>query len=149
MISIGVGIGIVWFFLSSYDFTPITKENGYGIEVKLVYSESYLPFMCPVPCEGTHFSLEVTSEKNAFLRGYNICNGITCVKNDGSNVFLRSGAPAEDHSLIGVFGIESWKVGDTVDIRVKVTDAVPTADHYAPDESKLVFVDLGETKIIG
>lgn len=31
MISIGVGIGIVWFFLGSYDFTPITKENKFPL----------------------------------------------------------------------------------------------------------------------
>ena len=149
IIPIAIGIGIIGFFLNSYDFTTSTKENKYGVEAKLVYSENYLPFMCPVPCEGTHFSLDVTSEKNAFFLGYNICNGITCVKNYGSNVFLRAGAPASDHTIVPVWGIESWKSGDIVDIRVKVAEAVPTDNYYATDPSNLIFVDLGKSKITG
>jgi len=73
--------GIIYYVAISYDFTPSTRENEFGISAKLAYSDSYLPIMCPISsCQSTHFKLVVSSQKDIFLRGYNICKEIFCVK---------------------------------------------------------------------
>ena len=158
--TVAIGIYIIWFFTSSYDFSTYTKDNPLGIEAKVIYN--YNPYlMCPfLPCHPSKtFQLDFTSKEGSELISYNICDGIFCTKKDSfenhiinaheQNPGIAFGKVTAYESGPIMLGDLSWKVGDTVNIRIKVMP-VTLLDNGSliryPE--KIMFVDLGESKII-
>ncbi len=158
--TVAIGIYTIWFFTNSYDFSTSTKDDPLGIEAKVTYN--YNPYlMCPfLPCHPSKtFQLSFTSKEGSELIAYNICNGIFCIKKDSFEnrvinaheqnpaiTFPRATAYQAGPIMLGDL---SWKVGDTVNIRIKVMP-VTLLDNGSliryPE--KIMFVDLGESKII-
>jgi hypothetical protein len=158
--TVATGIYIIWFFTNSYDFSAFTKDNPLGIEANVIYN--YNPYlMCPfLPCHPSEtFQLNFTSKEGSELISYNICDGIFCIKKDSfENHIINAHAQITGVSFGRttaykaspvMLGDLSWKVGDTVNIRVKVMP-VTVLDNGSliryPE--KIMFVDLGESKII-
>jgi hypothetical protein len=158
-IAMAIGIYTIWFFTNSYDFSTYTKDNPLGIEANVIYD--YNPYlMCPqLPCHAANtFQLNFTSKEGSELMSYNICDGLSCTKKESFenhivNVYPKSavikfgGVSAYKAGPV-MLGDLSWKVGDTVNIRVKVIP-VTMLDNGSliryPE--KIMFVDLGESQI--
>jgi hypothetical protein len=117
--------------------------------------------MCPfLPCHSSKtFQLNFTSKESSELIAYNICDGIFCTKKESFESHIIN-AHAQNPSIsFGritaykaspvMLGDLSWKVGDTVNIRIKVMP-VTLLDNGSliryPEN--IMFVDLGESKII-
>jgi hypothetical protein len=159
-VAIALVIYMVWLFTSSYDFSTYTKDNPLGIEANVIYNYN-LDLMCPqLPCHASNtFQLNFTSNEGSELIAYNICDGIFCTKKAGFDnnipyVHLTiaainfGGVPTYSAGPV-MLGDLLWKVGDTVNIRVKVMPVTILDNgsliHYP---EKIMFVDLGESKII-
>lgn len=159
-IATAIGIYIIWFFINSYDFSTYTKDNPLGIEAKVIYD--YNPYlMCPfLPChQSKTFQLNFTSKEGSELIAYNICNGIFCTKKEGFenhiiNVHpkilgINLGSVTAYYAGPVILGDLSWKVGDTVNIRIKAMPVTMLDNGSLIHHSeKIMFVDLGEAKII-
>ena len=159
-IAIAIGIYTIWFFTSSYDFSTYIKDNQLGIEANVIYD--YNPYlMCPqLPCHAYNtLQLNFTSKDGSELIAYNVCDGIFCTKKEGfenhvisvhpKNAAINFGGVTAYTASPVMLGDLSWKVGDKVNIRVKVMP-VTMLDNGSliryPE--KTMFVDLGESKII-
>ena len=158
--TVAIGIYIIWFFTNSYDFSTSTKDNPLGIEAKVIYAYNR-DLMCQfLPCHTSKiFQLNFTSKQGSELISYNICDGIVCTKKDSfenhvinahaQNPSISFGRITAYQASPVILGDLSWKVGDTVNIRIKVMP-VTLLDNGSliryPE--KIMFVDLGESKII-
>ncbi len=155
-----IGIYTIWFFTSSYDFSTYTKDNPLGIQANVIYNfNPYL--MCPqLPCHASNtFQLNFTSKEGSELIAYNICDGMFCIKKEGFENHIISVHPKIAGINFGeasayqsgpvMLGNVTWKVNDTVNIRIK---AIPVTllDNgsliYYPEN--MMLVDLGESKIV-
>ncbi|MGI0073402.1 MAG: hypothetical protein ACREA3_06295 [Nitrosotalea sp.] len=159
-VAIAIGIYMIWFFTSSYDFSTYTKDNPLGFEANVIYN--YNPYlMCPqLPCHASNtFQLNFTSIEGSELIAYNICDGIFCTKKEGFDnhvIYVHpkiaginfGSVPAYNAGPV-MLGDLPWKVGDTVNIRIKVMPVTILDNgsliHYP---EKTMFVDLGKSKII-
>ena len=158
--TVAIGIYIIWFFTNSYDFSTSTKDNLLGIEAKVIYD--YNRYMtCPfLPCHTSKtFQLNFTSREGSELIAYNICDGIFCIKKDNfENRVINAHAQNQGIAFGRVTAYEagpiilgdlSWKVGDTVNIRIKVMPLTLLDNgSLIRYPEKIMFVDLGESKII-
>jgi hypothetical protein len=159
-IATAIGIYIIWFFTSSYDFSTYAKDNPLGIEAKVIYD--YNPYlMCPFsPCHTSKtFQLNFTSKQGSELMAYNICDGIFCIKKDSFESRIINAQAQNPSIAFGrvnayeagpiILGDLPWKVGDTVNIRVKAMP-VTLLDNgsLVRYPEKTMSVDLGESKII-
>ncbi|MGI0102648.1 MAG: hypothetical protein ACREA7_08660 [Nitrosotalea sp.] len=159
-IATAIGVFIIWFFTSSYDFSTYTKDNSLGIEANVIYD--YNPnLMCNfLPCHTSKtFQLNFTSKEGSELISYNICDGIFCTKKAGfENHIINAGAQNHEIAFGSVTSYKAgpiilgdlpWTVGDTVDIRMKVMPVTVLDNgsliHYP---ERTMFVDLGKSKII-
>lgn len=137
---------------NSYDFSPSTKENPYGFEAVLAYQRN-LTHSCMIPpCHPVDvFTFSFHSEKPAWLVGYNICGGISCIKANGGKNY-QSASPHLSENVekwaFSTIGNLPWKVGDTVNIRVKVMPAIILEDGRVVEGNRTDFIDLGESKVI-
>ncbi|MFB5620476.1 MAG: hypothetical protein ACE5RC_05030 [Nitrosopumilus sp.] len=144
LIIIGMSIILLGLFLaySLQNTTAYNDENIYKISAKIIRSESALPIMCPTdPCPITHFSLSIKSETPAVLEEYLICNGFSCIKNENTHYDIKYS------NLIPLFGIDSWKVGDTVSIKIGVSTLYDVQYTHPPPITR--FIDLGQSMIEG
>lgn len=132
----------------SSDSTNYSTENIYGISAKVVRSTHLLPIFCPIEenkeeyCSNTHFRLIVKSETTAILERYKICNGSSCIEKDGLG--YKTNVPS---SVIPLYGIESWKIGDTVSIKVGASIAYD--ESYTHPYPVTNYIDLGQSVIGG
>jgi len=145
---------MTWTFADSYDFAPSTKDNPLSVEARVVYGID-TAIMCPQePCSPPSpiFQFRYYSHLPMQLLGYNICDGISCIKNEGFVTYTitkpgLSGHPEQWGG--GTIGNVPWKIGDTVHIRVKVEPVtINDSGNIIPQSDKMMFVDLGESKII-
>lgn len=136
-------IGVMLFFLHYYDFITSTKENEFGIHALVVRVPPFMGGCDNPPCHYSGYVLKVSSKKHAFLTGYNICKEIFCVSEDGLSVSLD-----ETYVMTPIISDVPWKVGDTVNIRVKVTPLYNMAGSFIPNPQNVIFVDLGNSKVI-
>lgn len=159
-IAIAIGIYTIWFFTNSYDFSTYRKDNPLGIEANVICN--YNPYlMClQLPCHASDiFQLNFTSKEGSELIAYNICDGILCTKKEGFENHVINVHP----KIVGInfggvtaytadpiiLGDLPWKVGDTVNIRLKVIPVtIPDNGSLIRYPEKIMFVDLGESKII-
>lgn len=129
------------------DYVKYSDENLYGISAKVVRSTHLLPIFCPIEnkeeyCSNTHFRLIVKSETPAILERYKICNGSSCIEKDGLG--YKTNVPS---SVIPLYGIESWKIGDTVSIKVGASIAYD--ESYTHPYPVTNYIDLGQSVIGG
>lgn len=162
--------GIVFFFPSAIsgtaersesvnlDLSNITTENPLGIKAQ-VKMEVDTTISCPTKCTippTPH--LVLTSEKGAQFVGYQVCDGVSCKKDNLDNSLYvhlvqvpqnYSGAVSLEASHINL-GNLSWQVGDTVHVLVKAFPVTLQPNNVVTRElKKTMTVDLGQSKIIG
>ncbi|HET6458173.1 MAG TPA: hypothetical protein VFG24_04770 [Nitrosopumilaceae archaeon] len=143
-----VAASVIWYF-TSYDPTPVTKENNFGISALVIHSP--MSMGCPTEyCTLHEHYLKINSKSKTFLVGYNICDGNSCVKKDGMSISL----PVLDVLHPGYQRLPlpdnlPWKDGDAVNIQVKVPNAsiIDNAITY-PTHTPKIWVDLGKFEIV-
>ena len=149
-VSITIGSVLVWYFASFYDFAPSTTDNPFGINATVSYVHNLRISCIRQPCEPFNaFGLSYTSQKPVQLISYNICGGIYCIKQGNFASYGRGGTP--DNPVWGgstTLGDIPWKVGDTVDVRLKFQPVIikENGDMY-PEPEMTMFIDLGQSKI--
>jgi hypothetical protein len=136
-------LGITLFFLYYYDLMPSTKENEFGIHALIVSAPPFMGGCEKTPCQQSDYDLKINSKKHVFLTGYNICKEIFCIRQDGLSVPLD-----EAYVMTPIINHIHWKVGDTVNIRVKVSPSYNMAGGYIPNSLNTSFVDLGNSIVI-
>lgn len=150
VISISIGSASILYFASFYDFAPSTTNNPFGINVTVSYMHNLKISCIRQPCEPVNaFGLSYTSQKPVQLISYNICGGIYCIKQGNFASYGRGGTP--DSPVWGgstTLGEIPWKVGDTVNVRLKVQPVtIKENGDMVPEPEKMVFIDLGQSKI--
>ena len=143
-------IGAMLFLLYCYDSTPVTKENTFGINALGIHRPVGLG--CPtVTCHFPDYYLKINSKSKTFLVGYNICDGNSCVKQDGLAISLP---------LVDVLHPEyqelplpdnlPWKDGDPINIQVKVPNSFifDSASTFDSTHAQKIWVDLGKSEIV-
>jgi hypothetical protein len=153
-ISSVITIGLILYLLNSYDFTPSTMENPYGVDARVLVQPTY--FSPGIQTESSNFPQNVlwfryNSKEPIDLIGYTICNGIFCIK---AETYSYS-PPAPEWKDFpemwagNTLGDLHWKVGDSVHIWIKVSPVEITETGERMSLSEPVFyIDLGESKII-
>ncbi|MGI0046515.1 MAG: hypothetical protein ACREBB_04925 [Nitrosotalea sp.] len=140
-------VGISTFLAYCYDFEQSTKENEFGIKAMVVHTPP--PMACPqTPCHFSGYMLKINSKIHAFLTGYDICKGIFCVRQDNLAVFLHVTYPTSPFVYVIISGDVPWKVGDTVNIRVKASPPFNMAGNYISNPLEAKFIDLGNSQVI-
>lgn len=150
VVPIAITVWLGGYFANSYDFAPSTTDNPFGIRAELVYVKN-LKISCPMqPCVPlSAFGFRYTSQKPVQLVAYNICGGISCIKREGFGSYGIGGN--EEHRIWGgseTVGDIPWKVGDTVNIRVKVKPVQILENGEVVPQDKIFFIDVGKSKII-
>lgn len=142
--TVAVGLASIVAALSFSDLTKYGDENIYGISAKVIRSAHPLPINCPAgDCQTTHFRLTVESESPAVIEEYKICNGLSCIKEEG----MMHSTNEPQSSLIPLFGVESWEIGDTVSITVGAYTLYDEA--YTHPFPITHYIDLGQSVIGG
>ncbi|MGH2613481.1 MAG: hypothetical protein ACRDFB_10605 [Rhabdochlamydiaceae bacterium] len=149
-VSITIGSASVWYFASFYDFAPSTTDNPFGINATVSYVHNLKISCIRQPCGPFNaFGLSYTSQKPIQLISYNICGGIYCIKQGNFASYGRGGTP--DSPVWGgstTLGDIPWKVGDIVDVRLKVQPVtIKENGDIVPEPEKTVFIDLGQSKV--
>lgn len=144
-----IGIFAIW-YVTNHDFTPITKENTFGINALMIHSSAGM--QCPTEdCHYPDHYLKITSRSNTFLVGYNICDGNSCVKQDGLAIPLHnSNSIPPDYQKVRLPDNLSWKDGDLINIQVKILTTIVSDNVSTFDSStaQKVWVDLGKSEIV-
>ncbi|MHB8602606.1 MAG: hypothetical protein ACYC6W_10285 [Nitrosotalea sp.] len=139
----------IW-YITSYDFTHVTKENTFGIHALVIHNS--IGMGCPTEdCHYPDHYLKITSRSNTFLAGYNICDGNSCVKQDGLAIPLtNSNSIPPDYQKVRLPDNLPWKDGDLVNIQVKIPTTFISDSAFTFDSStaQKVWVDLGKSEII-
>ncbi|MGQ0796223.1 MAG: hypothetical protein ACT4N5_08600 [Nitrosopumilaceae archaeon] len=138
-----------------FDFAFSNKNNPYGIQAIVAYS----------PEESSHIKeksiqqqdvlwFRYYSQEPIHLLGYYICNGIFCLKklDDGSFSPTTLELANQPKKWAGsTLGDLPWKIGDIVNIKVKVAPVIIQTDEgeekIVPDYEKVMVIDLGKLKI--
>ena len=135
---IGTSITIIGllFVYSLQNIIAYNDNNIYNVSAKIIHSESALPIICP-----THFQLSIKSENPVVLEEYLICNGFSCIKHENMHHDIQYSP------LIPLFGIESWKTGETITIKLGVSTLYD--EHSTHPQPITRFIDLGHSMIEG
>ena len=155
IISVTAGLGTIWYLAGSFDFAPSTKDNPYGVQAKVIISPTTFspPIEPKIPIEPIPVLwFRYNSEKPVQLIGYNVCNGLFCIKREVGGSYGPAAPELMDQPdkwAGGTMGDLHWKVGDTVHIRIKIKTVTISDDgQVILDSDKMMFIDLGESKII-
>ncbi|SMH72661.1 hypothetical protein [Candidatus Nitrosotalea okcheonensis] len=144
-----VSVSVIWYF-TSYDPTPVTKENNFGINALVIHSPPYMG--CPtVNCQQPNYYLKINSKSNTFLLGYTICDGNSCVKQDGLAISLSVlDVLHPDYRKLPLPDNLPWKDGDSVNIQVKVPSSFifDNASTFDSTHTPKIWVDLGKSEIV-
>ena len=155
-VPVAITIGFSLFLANSYDFTPSTKDNPYGLEARVVKT-IWNPSVTgpPEPTETTvGFRLYFDSKKPIEYIGHNICSGIFCVLEglgEQGSVRLRFdlGDNMRDWDNYNIPGYPWWNAGDTANIRIKVKPATLLENGtIVRSNGETTFIDLGESQIL-
>src|SRR6185312_10882154 len=144
--------------LTNLDLLHATTENPLGIKAQVIV-EPDTTISCIKKCDippTPH--LVLSSERGAQFVDYQVCDGISCKKDNLDNslyVHLNhvpqnySGAVSLETSHINL-GDLSWNLGDSVHVIVKAFPVTLHPDSVVTRESeKTTVVDLGKSKIGG
>ena len=144
---VSIVFGFAAYFIIFYDLTPTTIVNDIGISARVVHGIDDR-IMCPIsPCDTSIYLLVVNSNLNSMVTGYNICKGISCIKDNNLSVFV---GPENDprNQQIYLQKDTTWQVGDIVNIRLRVAGAAVADGKYYPDPHKTIYLDLGNSKVV-
>lgn len=144
-----ITISMAWYF-TSYDPTPVTIENNFGINALVIHSPPYMA--CPTEdCRQPDYYLKINSKLETFLGGYNICDGDSCVTKDGLAISLPlADVLHPDYQKLPLPGNLSWKDGDSIHIQVKVPNSFifNNAITFDSTHTPKIWVDLGKSEIV-
>src|SRR5574338_1245248 len=140
---------VVWNIMN-YDATPITKENTFGINALVIHRPIGLG--CPITdCHFPDYYLKINSKLKTFLVGYNICDGISCIKKDGMAIPLPViDVLHPDYQELPLPDNLPWKDGDSVSIQVKIPNSFifDNATSFDSTNDPKIWVDLGKSEIV-
>lgn len=149
VITCTVTASMVW-YLTSYDPTPVTTENNFGINALVIHSPPYMA--CPTEdCKQPDYYLKINSKSKTFLIGYNICDENSCVKQDGLAISLPLvDVLHPDYQKLPLPDNLSWKDGDSINIQVKVPNSFifDNAITFDSTHTPKIWVDLGKSDIV-
>ncbi|MGI0059501.1 MAG: hypothetical protein ACREBJ_07010 [Nitrosotalea sp.] len=143
---------------NNLDFSASTTENPLGIKARIVM-EVDRSISCIRPCTiPPSLHLVLTSEKGAQFSGYQVCDGISCKKDNLENsLYVHLDQIPQNYS--GATGLEAshinlgdlpWNLGDIVHILVKAFPVTLQPNDVVIRESgKVMTVDLGTSKLGG
>lgn len=157
----GLSFTIITISLSAMSYLQLfpssiiaTKDNPLGIEARVAYVHQNSAYSCPIsPCDSSGFVLKVVSKnEDAVLHGYDVCKAgggwswfASCVHSDTimQSLSVTSELSNDSHEWSNAIPLErksDWHVGDTVDIKVKVTATnIETINGW---------IELGESPIL-
>lgn len=144
--------------ITDLDLLHSTTENPLGIKAQVTL-EPDTAISCIQKCDippTPH--LVLSSEKGAQFVGYQVCDGISCKKDNLDNsLYVHLEQVPQNYS--GAAGLEaghinlgdlSWNLGDTVHVIVKAFPVTLQPNDIVTRElEKTMTVDLGQSKIIG
>ncbi|HJU13603.1 MAG TPA: hypothetical protein VJ792_04030 [Candidatus Nitrosotalea sp.] len=140
---------LLWVLSNSYDFEPTTNENPFGMNATISYRGGTTGSCHSQNCmPGDNLVLTYRSGKPVEITSYNICGGLYCILQQGISSYGQEGT--QDHPVWGdSIRIKDapWKVGDTVDIRLKVVPVGLSKEGIVPESENTLFIDLGDSKI--
>jgi hypothetical protein len=114
------------------------SSDPFGIIALVIY---HPPDACLGPCPPNTFYLKTNSESPTYLLGYNICDGSSCtMKNDLSVLLPIRDILRPDFKMIPLSKDLQWKYGDTVQIRLYVSQV--------NDSKTASMIDLGSSTIV-
>ncbi|HEX5457896.1 MAG TPA: hypothetical protein VFX64_05865 [Candidatus Nitrosotalea sp.] len=147
IILIGIVIGIIAvLYAISYDSTPVTKENDFGINALVIHRPPGMA--CPtIDCHFSDYHLKINSNSKTFITGYNICDGNSCTKKDVLLITL----PVVDvihpnYQEIPLPDNLPWKDGDFVNIKVKAPSTLIMG--ITNSSIPTIWIDLGKSEIV-
>ena len=128
----------------------MTKENTFGINALVIHRPSGLG--CPTTdCHFPDYYLKINSKSKTFLLGYDICDGNSCVKQDGLAISLPLvDVLHPDYQELALPDNLPWKDGDPVSIQVKIPSSFILDSSFAFDSTHATktWVDLGKSEIV-
>lgn len=135
----------VWYF-TSYDPTLVTKENDFGINALVIHRPAGLG--CPTAdCHFPDYYLKINSKSKTFITGYNICDGNSCVKQEGLEIPLPLvDVLHPDYKELPLPDNLTWKDGDSVDIKVKAPSTLIMG--ITNSSIPTIWIDLGISEIV-
>ncbi|MDE1763905.1 MAG: hypothetical protein KGH88_06640 [Thaumarchaeota archaeon] len=143
-----IAASVMW-YLTSYDPTPVTTENNFGVNVLVIHSPLYME--CPTEdCKQPDYYLKINSKSKVLLEGYDICDGNSCIKKDGIAIPLPVlDVLHPDYAKLPLPNDLPWKDGDSVDIQVKVPNSSMIGNVlYFDLSTPSTWVDLGKSEIV-
>lgn len=142
-----IATSTVWYF-TSYDPTLVTTENDFGINALVIHR----PAMgCPVVenCIHPDYYLKINSKSKTFITGYNLCDGNSCVKQDGLVISLPLvDVLHPDYQELPLPDNLPWKDGDFVDIKVKAPSTLIVDRGPSSNRIPTLWIDLGKSEIV-
>ena len=143
------GAFAIWYF-TSYDSTSMTKENTFGINALVIHRPPSMA--CPTAdCHFPDYYLKINSKSRTFLLGYNICDGNSCVKQNGLAISLPLvDVLHPDYQELALPDNLPWKDGDPVSILVQVPSSFISDSAFTFDSThtQKIWVDLGKSEIV-
>jgi len=140
---------LVTLYFTSYDPTPVTKENNFGVSALVIHQP---PGGCPMEkCSPPDHFLKINSKLKTFLVGYYICDANYCVKKDGMSISLPVlDVLHPDYQKLPLPDNLPWKDGDPVNIQVKVPSSsiIDNVPYFDPSHTPNIWVDLGKSEIV-
>ncbi len=138
----------IWHF-TSYDPAPVTHQNVFLIHALVIHNPLSTP---SIGFAGTshNYYLKFKSELNTCgLVAYNICDGNSCVKNDGmpNSLPVLDFLHLPDYQEFPLPDNLPWKEGDSVNIQVKVQGTYNLSDPSIY-HSQNIWIDLGKSEIM-
>ncbi|MDE1818772.1 MAG: hypothetical protein KGI19_09240 [Thaumarchaeota archaeon] len=107
--------------------TDTKNYDPFGITALVIYKPSagclIPPSNTTLPvCPPNNFYLKINSNSTAYLLGYNICDGDSCVKNNDLSVLLPINSGLKpDYQMIGLPVNLQWNDGDTTSIQLVIS----------------------------
>lgn len=128
------------FLLNYYDFfTPVTKENTYGVNAYVSKSPPTMLCKCP-------YLISFSTKYTVAIMGFYACKGLFCVRQMDSIVLHNP--PYESHTTTAIDSTNvPWQVGDDVDIRLKVAP-VHNGGGTSYSGLEASMIDLGSSQVV-
>lgn len=125
--------------LTYYDFfTPVAKENTYGVSAYVSKSPPTMLCKCP-------YLISFSTKYTVAISGFYACKGLFCVR-QMSPIVLHN-PPYESHITTAIDSIYvPWQVGDNVDIRLKVDPVHNDGTGFSDWQASMI--DLGPSQVI-
>lgn len=147
--AIAISVSTIWYIIN-YDPTPVTRDNTFGLSALVIHRPPGME--CPTTdCHFPDYYLKINSKLKTFLVGFNICDGNSCVRQDGTSIQLPvADALLPDYQELALPNNLPWKDGDLVDIKIKVPNSFifDNATSFDLEHTPKIWVDLSKSEIV-